>query len=77
MTLHDLGSNHKSLLRFTKHPSMVNIASRYNITNGHINNIHHKSFYEINHGYKDGRHNLTLQPSYVQKAGTLFSVLKT
>ena len=33
MTVHDLGSNHKSILRFTKHPSMVNIASRLNKDN--------------------------------------------
>lgn len=29
LTVHDLGSNYKSIVRFVNHPSMVNIYSRY------------------------------------------------
>ena len=29
LTVHDLGSNYKSIVRFVNHPSMVNISSRY------------------------------------------------
>ena len=29
LTVHDLGSNYKSILRFVNHSSMVNISSRY------------------------------------------------
>ena len=29
LTVHDLGSNYKSIVRFVNHPSMVNISTRY------------------------------------------------
>ena len=29
LTVHDLGTNHKSILRFVDHPSMIHISSRY------------------------------------------------
>ena len=29
LTVHDLGSNYKSIVRFVNHASMVNISSRY------------------------------------------------
>ena len=51
LTVHDLGTNHKSILKFINHPSMVNISSRLD-QNWQLN-VFRKLFYQVNANFSE------------------------